>query len=50
MELLMDSSINNNYKEFKNIFTFIDYCYRNKLTPENSVTYYENETMYIKRK
>ena len=35
---------------FKNIYHFMDFCYLNKLTQTNSITYYdeENATMYIK--
>lgn len=42
-----DSSIH----RFNNIFIFMNFCYINKLTPENSETYYdvENYTMYITR-
>lgn len=32
---------------FKNIFNFIDFCWQNKLTPENSITYYDKETMIM---
>lgn len=37
-------------KRFHNIFFFMDFCYRYKLTPENSETYYDEEEvcMYLK--
>mgnify|MGYP003533423215 FL=1 len=39
-------------ERFDNIFTFMQFCYINKLTEENSVTWYDEEKglMYIARK
>ena len=36
---------------FDNIFNFIDFCYRNNYTPENSITEMDDEKIiiYIKR-
>ena len=36
---------------FDNIFNFIDFCYRNNYTPENSITEMDNEKIiiYIKK-
>lgn len=36
---------------FDNIFNFVDFCYRNNYTPENSITEMDNEKIiiYIKR-
>ena len=36
---------------FDNIFNFIDFCYRNNYTPENSITEMDNEKViiYIKK-
>lgn len=37
-------------RKFKNIFAFMNYCKANVLTPNNSITYYDEEeqAMYIK--
>lgn len=37
-------------RRFKNIFAFMDFCYRCKITPENSETEYDEEenVMYLK--
>ena len=36
---------------FDNIFNFVDFCYRNNYTPENSITEMDNEKIiiYIKK-
>ena len=36
---------------FDNIFNFIDFCYRNNYTPENSITEMDDEKIiiYIKK-
>ena len=36
---------------FDNIFNFVDFCYRNNYTPENSITEMDNEKViiYIKK-
>ena len=31
---------------FDNIFNFVDFCYRNNYTPENSITEMDNEKNY----
>lgn len=36
-----------NVKRFKNIFSFMDFCYRCKITPDNSETYYDVEEGYM---
>lgn len=35
---------------FDNLFNFVDFCFRNKWTPENSVTEFDDERniIYIK--
>ena len=40
-----------NVERFSNLFHFIDYCFDNKLTPENSITFYDvsEDIMYIKQ-
>jgi hypothetical protein len=35
---------------FDNIFNFIDFCYRNNYTPENSITEMDNEKIIIYKK
>lgn len=32
---------------FKNIFSFIGFCYRCNITPDNSETYYDEEEGYM---
>ena len=32
---------------FDNIFNFVDFCYRNNYTPENSITEMDNEKIII---
>lgn len=32
---------------FKNIFSFMNFCYRCKITPDNSETYYDEEEGYM---
>lgn len=41
----------NRVYRFKDIFRFINFCYKRKLNIENSITYYDDEEkcMYIKR-
>lgn len=34
---------------FSNLFTFIQFCWNYHLTPENSMVYYKDGAMYIKR-
>lgn len=34
-------------KRFKNIFIFMDFCYRCRITPDNSETYYDKEEGYM---
>lgn len=31
------------FDEFDNIFVFVDYCYYNQLTPDNSMTYVKED-------
>lgn len=40
-----------NVERFSNLFHFIDHCFDNKLTPENSITFYDTSEaiMYIKQ-
>ncbi len=40
-----------NVECFSNLFHFIEYCFDNKLTPENSITFYDTSEaiMYIKQ-
>ena len=33
----------NTLEEFDNVFSFMDYCYYNQLTPDNSMTYVEED-------
>ena len=35
---------------FDNIFNFIDFCYRNNYTPENSITEMDDEKIIIYKK
>ena len=44
VEFAKDTSI----KRFTSICIFLYYCYKNNLTPENSITYYNGVYMYIK--
>lgn len=32
------------FAKFKNPFTFMNYCYEKKLTPDNSITFYDEKT------
>ena len=36
---------------FTNIFRFMDFCFLHKLTPNNSITYYDEkeQVMYLKK-
>ena len=39
----------NTIHAFANVFTFLDFCFNNNYTPNNSITYYnkDEETIYI---
>lgn len=34
-------------KRFKNIFAFMDFCHRCRITPDNSLTYYDKKEGYM---
>lgn len=36
-----------NVARFKNLFGFMNFCYRHKITPSNSETYYDVEEGYM---
>lgn len=44
-ELYMQEDVN--VARFKNIFSFMNFCYRHKITPSNSETYYDMEEGYM---
>lgn len=44
-ELWMQDDVN--VTRFKNIFSFMNFCYRCKITPDNSETYYDGEEGYM---